>query len=488
MSRGSARLVAVALVGAGLAYFAGEAGWIGASGAETALTALALAVLLHLALTVDPAWLFSAGIVATMFAGNWQHMGLNASIGPHRVILGAATLALLLRARPARDRPPLTLDGTHLAMAAALGFAGISAYAVGTIDDANPQAILLDQFGVLPFALFALAPLAFRTDRQRMILLGFLVGAGAYLSVTAVLERLKVHELVWPGYIADPGVGLHFGRARGPFVEAAAMGLALFGCTVAAAIALALWKRTWARAVAGGVVVLAPVGLLMTVTRGVWLAAIAGTLAAVATTAGLRRYLLPIVAGGIMAVVVAFALVPGLQGDAERRQNDQTPVYDRRNTNAAGLRMVADRPVVGYGWGKGNENMEQYFRLHPDIPLTGARAGLHNVYLYYATSLGLVGLGLWLVAVLLAFGQALASQPYSRGEPWRVGLKALAVAWLVIGLFSPALYPFATYLAWAWAGVVAGLPAGARAPLPGLLAGNGRGPRLPGQAPRGATT
>ncbi|HEX8053490.1 MAG TPA: hypothetical protein VF517_10900, partial [Thermoleophilaceae bacterium] len=275
MQSAVARLVPAALVLAGLAYFATEAELLTTSTRQTALLVVALVVLLHLALTVDPAWLLSAGIISTMFAGNWASLGLNASVGPHRVLLGAGILAVLLRAPPARDRPPLQLDHAHFALAAALAFAVVSAIWVGTLEGSRSQYVLLDQFGILPFGLFAIAPVAFYTDRQRMILLGGLVVTGAYLSVTAVLEKLELYDLLVPSYIGDPSVGQHFGRARGPFAESAAMGLALYACAVAAAIALVVWRRPGPRALAAAVVVAAPVGLLLTVTRGVWVAGIA---------------------------------------------------------------------------------------------------------------------------------------------------------------------------------------------------------------------
>ena len=107
-------------------------------------------MLLHLARTIDPAWLLSAGIASTMFAGRWTELGLSSSIGPHRVLLIAGILAVLLRAPSARDRPPLHLDRTHLVMAAALGYAFVSALVAGSLDEVNSQFVLIDQFGALP--------------------------------------------------------------------------------------------------------------------------------------------------------------------------------------------------------------------------------------------------------------------------------------------------------------------------------------------------
>ncbi|HKP88790.1 MAG TPA: O-antigen ligase family protein [Thermoleophilaceae bacterium] len=445
-----------ALVAAGIVYFASSVGLTDSTAGKTALVLAAFAVLIQLAFTVDPAWLITAAIISTMFAGNWGQLGLDYSIGPHRVILGVALLALLLRAPPARDRPALRFGPVHYVLAAAVIYVVISAIFAGTLGRESGYFGLLDQFGALPFLLFAVAPVAFATDRQRDILLGGLVGTGLYLGVTAILEKLKLNALIWPGYITDPNVGNHFGRARGPFVESGAEGVALYACAVAAAVALLRWRGTWPRLAAWAVLVLAPVGMQLTVTRGVWLAGIAATLVVFATTAELRRYLLPGAVALVVIVLGAFAVIPGLAREASDRQKDKNPIYERQNTNAAGLRMVAAKPILGFGWDRGNENLASYFELHPNIPLVGARAGFHDIYLQYAVTLGVVGVALWLLAAGLAIGGALAGRAPPSVRPWQVGLKALAVAWFVIGLSSPASYVFSTFLFWTWGGIVYG--------------------------------
>src|SRR3954471_13957314 len=89
--------VAWALVFGGLVYFASAVRLADHAAGRTALTLVALAVLLQLVRTVDPAWLLSAGIVSTIFAGHWELLHVNASLGLHRVLLIAALLAVLLR-------------------------------------------------------------------------------------------------------------------------------------------------------------------------------------------------------------------------------------------------------------------------------------------------------------------------------------------------------------------------------------------------------
>jgi hypothetical protein len=52
------------------------------------------------------------------------------------------------------------------------------------------------------------------------VALGVILGVfGLYLSVTAVFEITKQWSLVFPGFIGDPKIGIHFGRARGPMLQ-----------------------------------------------------------------------------------------------------------------------------------------------------------------------------------------------------------------------------------------------------------------------------
>jgi O-antigen ligase len=445
-------LVVLGLIVAGALQFAAAIDLVSGDTARLGLLGLGAAVVLYLMLTVDPAWLLSAGLVATMFAGHWDDVGLDTPVPPHRALLVAGLVALLFRVN-GRKRPPVRLRGVHFVLAAAIAYAVISAIVVGTLDLRSSQFILVDDYGVMPFLMFLVAPIAFAREEQRAILLGSLVAAGGYLAVTAVLEKLKLYDLVVPGYIGDPLVGTHYGRARGPFAEAAANGLALYACAIAAAIGFYLWRQSSQRVLAGAIVVLAPVGLLLTVTRSVWLAGIVGTLFALASTPELRRYLVPAVAAGTAAVLIAFATIPGLAAQARERQDDKNPVYERENTNAAGLRMLADRPLLGFGWARADAHLEPYFRQDPDIPLVGINAGLHNLYLEYAVTLGVVGLGIWLLGAGLAVYSAFAGRAPPSVRPWQIGLKGVLVAWVLVGLTSPSKYIFITTLVWTWAGV-----------------------------------
>jgi O-antigen ligase len=280
------------------------------------------------------------------------------------------------------------------------------------------------------------------------------VATGAYLSLTALLEKLKLTELVVPSYIGDPGVGTHWGRSRGPFVEAVANGLALYACAVAAAIAFAVWRRPILRALAACVAVLCLLGVQLTVTRAVWLGAAVATAFVLIGAPQLRRYLVPAATVGLCLVLAAFTVIPGLADQAQDRQADKSPIWERKNSNSAALRMIAERPALGFGWYEHNAESEPYFRMSPTFPLSGQSAGLHNLFLTYAVGLGLVGFGLWLLAAALAIGGAMRRRAPPALEPWRIGLGAIVGCYIVAGIAGPLAYLYPTLLVWTWAGVV----------------------------------
>src|SRR4051794_15103661 len=134
MGRGRAgplTAVALALVLAGAAYFTSQLGFVRHDALSLALSAVAGALLVYLVLRVDPAWILSAGLAATMFAGHWEQLGLSTSVSPHRVLLAAGIIAVLLRAPGASDRPKIEWRPVHYVLAAAVGYTLVSAFAAG---------------------------------------------------------------------------------------------------------------------------------------------------------------------------------------------------------------------------------------------------------------------------------------------------------------------------------------------------------------------
>ncbi len=83
---------------------------------------------------------------------------------------------------------------------------------------------------IFPFVVFGLILHAFHTELDFRRLAIFFALLSTYLTFTGWCERFELSALIWPRFINDPSVGIHWGRVRGPFVMSAAMGLALVYC------------------------------------------------------------------------------------------------------------------------------------------------------------------------------------------------------------------------------------------------------------------
>lgn len=457
-----------ALSGLLLAYlersdtFAVTAILVGTVGAIIAITLLP---------ALNPAYPIVLGMLAAVFSGNWGNIGI--PLGLDRPLLLYGILGVLVRGLPdLRRGPPVHIRPVHWLLLVVALYAIGSATFAGTATSAEPVYALLDRLGIIGFLLFLVAPSAFATSRSRDVLLGAFVGLGAYLGLTALFETVGASALVYPKYINDPTIGITADRARGPFVEAAANGLALYACAVAAAMGLYRWREGRTRAVCAAVLGLCAIGILFTLTRQIWIGAAVATATTLVVVPMLRPYLLPVIATSAATVVVALAVIPGLDGKVAGRAEQKSPVYDRLNSNRAALRMIQDRPLLGFGFYTFAESSPPFLVQSATYPLSTVSRP-HNVFLGNGAELGLIGATLALAGVLIALGGGVLRRGPAELDPWRAGLIAIAISWLIVANFTPLGYAFPNHLIWLWAGVVgAGMPARTPRPQPAPAGGD----------------
>ena len=417
-----------------------------------------------------PPWItLTAGAVLSPLASNWKLLGVPGGESPDRLLLVGGIAVVLLRGPGARGTPPLRLRPTHAVLALVLLYATVSAAAAGTLIDQAGFFRLFDAFGVLPFFVFLLAPAVFRTARSRAVLLAALVGLGAYLGLTALFEAANLSSLIFPHFIAASTATDTTGRAYGPFLEPVSNGAGLFDCGVAAVVAFLTWRRPAAKTFAAITVALCAAGTFFTLERSVWLgaaSAVVVTSAVLVLRAGRRGSALAAMVGLVVvaATVAGAALffVPGLSHSVYKRATDQATVYDRRNLTTAAENMIAARPLFGFGWSSFEHRSLEYFVQSPDAPLNPSLAysptthgtfSVHNEFLDYSVTLGLVGATLWLLGLVLAVGGALRASRTPDLARWRFALLPLLVFYLVIeNAVPPALFP--NLALWLWLGVV----------------------------------
>jgi O-antigen ligase len=401
----------------------------------------------------EPRYTFTLAVLLAPLAGNWQQLGVSGELAPERLVLAAGILTVLLRGPGIRDRPALRLEGVHWLLALTALYAVISAAFAGTLLQTAPGIELVETFGIFPFLVFTLAPVVFPTSRERATLLKGLVGLGTYLALTTLLEITGPKSLVFPSYISNPNYGIHYGFGRGPFVEAVSNGFGLYLCALACFVAVRTWRSRSRRVYAGVVGVLCLLGALLTFERSVWISTIAASLVLLLAARSTRRLLIPALVAAAVLVGAAFLLIPGLSSKVSTRANDRQTVWDRQNLNHTALNMIKARPLLGFGWSRYLADSHPYIQQSPNIPLTAETKNVHSIVLTYGVELGLVGLTLWILALLMGVGGALRTRGPPDLQPWRLALLALFVFFVIQENFVPPAV-FQNLGIWLWAGVV----------------------------------
>ena len=407
-----------------------------------------------------PAVMMCLAIALTIFSGAWKQIGLG-GLPFDRLVLILVLLAYVLRAPGVARVPGVRVTNLHLLLCVTIMYVFVSAFAAGTLRQEVGVLSLTDQVGIFPYLAFLLAPSIFAGERERNMLLGTLVGVGAYLGITAVFESLGPHSLVFPQYIVHVDTVLPGHRAGGPFQSSVAEGFSTFACAVAAAIAFSRWRQRRSRYIAATVVLLCVFACFLTLERGVWIAALSGiTIAALFTRSG-RRWIVPGLCCGALLIGGALQLSPALSQKASARVNDNLSVWSRQNQTATALRMISARPLFGFGWQKFPSDGLEYFRETASYPMVGYSTSetplpLHDTYLAFAVELGLIGAALWLASFVLGMGTGIFNAGFVDLRPWKLGLLAIVTCYLIISLFDPYLPAFPDLLLWVWAGVALG--------------------------------
>ena len=225
------------------------------------------------------------GALATVIVGaGFGYPFMTFSIGGTHWTLDRMLLPLLIVAYVVQRQQGATESkpwkSSEWLIAAFLAWLGISLFSHNFRVQFGQTATPLWRFSTaycIPVALYAIARQSRCGERQIGWVHTALVLFGVYLAITGICEVMHWWMLVFPKHIADPNVGLHFGRARGPMVTAVSFGLYL-GTSL-----LCLWAmrdrwRRFAWFVLPPLTLLDLVALYYSYTRSCWLGAGLGML------------------------------------------------------------------------------------------------------------------------------------------------------------------------------------------------------------------
>ena len=330
----------------------------------------------------------------------------------------------------------------------------------------EPLAHLLFFF-VMPLGIYWVARQSELTERGIWTVFGCLAAFGGYLAVTAVAEVNQQWWLVFPKYITVPGDGLFFGRGRGPLLNPIACGLFQSVCLFAA---LMWWPRLnrpgrLALVLACGLLML---GLYSTLTRSVWLGAALG-LTIIVSLAVPRSWRASILGGGLLlATIVAGTqwerLLAFKRDEALSAQEAAESIKLRPILARIAWNMFRENPILGCGYGQYMPEHGKYLAdRSTDLPLEKGRPYVqHNVFLALLTETGLLGMGLFVLLLVLWTRDAWRLWHSGGAPPWARAQALLFLAFLGSYLCNAmfhdvSLMPMANMLLFFTAGLTAGL-------------------------------
>jgi O-antigen ligase len=250
----------------------------------------------------------------------------------------------------------------------------------------------------IPTVAYCIARRGVRTAKQ---LHTFFVGLGfiaLYLAGTGVAETWTIRWLVFPQFILNPEVGIHFGfaGARGIFLNASYLGLA-----IAMLLPFLIWlyftdraPRRWLWPV---VAALAALSLVFSFQRAAWLSAIAALGVTVVSWTqrriALTAFLVFAAAWGVFFVPDTFIQ------KLEVRLSDKGTIDYRLALIERGWAMFQANPVLGVGLNRYGAEIEQFSsKSSPRIS--------HNTWITLLAELGLVGTLSYLAIFACVLGEA----------------------------------------------------------------------------------
>lgn len=257
---------------------------------------------------------------------------------------------------------------------------------------------------------------------------------GCYLGATMVLEQTGLRPYLLPPTIADPTVGIHIDRSRGPYLNAAFTGTVMVQLIPVAMLLRQMGNKGW-KLFAWIVIGLVCVGTYYSATRSCQLSlaviAVLGALLPGPSRSAYRVLLSALLVGGYIAYTVG--------GKPVERLNSEAPIETRLNLLLATGEMVLEQPVSGVGYGNfGELNQEYYNRGTHFGELTYQenwyQIGSHNTLLTPLAEMGVLLGGMYCFLVLRAVWRSLVFRPIGRSPAEAEQIAGLLGCGLLVGV------------------------------------------------------
>ncbi len=306
---------------------------------------------------------------------------------------------------------------------------------------------------IVPFALFHIAVLIFRSPSQRKHFEVFAILALAYLVFTAIAFLADARSLIFPRFILDESIGIHADRARGPFLQAVANGVSL---NILGIIVLALSLKR--KLVVGLLWLALPLAVLATMTRAVWISFAVSTIALgfLLVERRLRAVCVMLAIAALVGVLAIGLSNQSLKSALLDRTAERGPVEARLAVYDAGWAMFRERPFTG--WPAGGMYAELGRRMEGYHLRTFY---VHNTYLALLVEFGVPGLALYCILFFNLFRLAWRAPPGESGPVASLRLASLRRVWPILlggylfnAFFVDMVYQFVIGLVFTVAGML----------------------------------
>ena len=275
---------------------------------------------------------------------------------------------------------------------------------------------------LLPAVLYGVIRQLEITQRQWSRLLAALVGLGIYLAFTGACEVAGQWSLVFPHYISNPDLGIHFGRARGPELNAVSLGLYVTACLLCTWTLLRYANRRSYQLVLLVALPAMAGGVLLTYTRSTWIGlAASGLVVAAFQISG--RWRMPAFLGatllGLLIVAASWGQLLGIKREGTVEDSEHS-VGQRESFAYVSWQMFRDHPIFGVGFGRFYDrklpylsDRSQNFELESLRPLHH-----HNTLLSVLTETGLIGLAVFIGVFAAWIRSAWQLATNAKSAPW----------------------------------------------------------------------
>lgn len=248
-----------------------------------------------------------------------------------------------------------------------------------------------------PFSIFIFAKNIINDEQKIKKVLMFFSIMGFYLGFTGICEYLNWNFLVFPKYIIDPLVGVHYGKARGPLLDAGVNGVLLGECLFITIYLLIHSSSTKMKIFHIITIIFILTALIFTFNRSSWIGVSFASLILFTFYPKSRKF---IIAGLLILGILTILLQTGVLKTGKEITSLKT-FHHRLVHYAAALRMFADKPFFGFGYNNAKKFQAKYFKRIEGIPYKYGKGSeryitIHNVFLTMVVELGLIGFSLFI--------------------------------------------------------------------------------------------